>query len=443
MKRVLWVLMVTLVSNNIYGFSRETEIGATDAHKKKTEWPSGDVVIQWNQVLQLALSVPGAQPPTVSGLRSFAMMHVAIFDAVNAIDRSYKTYFARVKTCRGASTKAAAAQAAHDILTALYPQQQSTFDAQLQLSLEGIPPGRARNGIAVGQDVAEQILAWRSRDGWDAVPPPYVLPMQPGLWQPTPPAFSPAAFTHFPNVTPFATTSSAQFRPPPPPELTSDEYASAFNETKDIGFVNSASRTADQTLVAMLWAAVGTPTGSANIWNNVAQAVALAKGNTLVENARLFALLNIALHDGLQTSFTSKFYYGLWRPVTAIRRADEDSNPATTADANWLPLLVTPPYPTYAGNASTIGKTAATILASFFRCDDISFEAHWEGLEGSPGWTRSYSSFSALANEQANSRVYGGIHFRFDNVAGQSIGTNVANYVFQNFLVPCRHNRDR
>jgi hypothetical protein len=161
----------------------------------------------------------------------------------------------------------------------------------------------------------------------------------------------------------------------------------------------------------------------------------------LVENARLFALLNIALHDGLQTSFTSKFYYGLWRPVTAIQRADEDSNPATTADANWLPLLITPPYPTYAGNASTIGKTAATILASFFGCDDIGFEAHWQGLEGSPGWTRSYSSFSALANEQANSRVYGGIHFRFDNVAGQSIGTNVANYVFQNFLLSCIHNR--
>jgi hypothetical protein len=370
-------------------------------------------------------------------------MHVAIFDAVNAIDGSFKTYFARVKTSRGASTRAAAAQAAHDILTALYPQQQATFDAQLLLSLEGIPPGRARNGIAVGQDVAEQILALRSRDGWDAIPPPYVLPLLPGLWQPTPPAFSPAAFTHYADVMPFATTSSAQFRPPPPPELTSDEYTSAFNETKDIGFVNSATRTADQTLVAMLWAAVGTPTNSANIWNNVAQTVALAKGNTLVENARLFALLNIALHDGLQTSFTSKYYYGLWRPVTAIQRADEDSNPATTADANWLPLLVTPPYPTYAGNASTIGKTAATILASFFGCDDIGFKAHWEGLAGSQGWTRYYSSFSALANEQANSRVYGGIHFRFDNVAGQSIGTNVANYVFRNFLVPCMHNRKK
>jgi hypothetical protein len=438
MKKIIGILAILMITS-LNAHSQQGGIKSTSAAPLKNQLSSsGDAVLQWNQILQRTQLIPGIQSPTVGIQRSYAMMHVAIFDAVNAIDRSFKPYFAHVKASSGASTQAAAAQAAHDILTALYPTEQATFDAQLALSLEGIPPGRARQGILVGQAVAQQILTWRSNDGWDAVPPPYVLPPLPGLWQPTPPVFSPATFTHYPNVVPFAIASSAQFRPAPPPEITSNEYAAAFNETKQFGAVNSTIRTADQTLVAQLWAFVITPTHPFLIYNNVAQTVALSHGNTLVENARLFALLNIALHDGLETSFASKFHYGMWRPVTAIQRADEDGNSETTADPNWLPLLVTPPYPTYAGNAATAGNTSATILALIFGRDDIPFEAHWDGLEGSPGWTRSYPSFSALAQEQANSRIYGGIHFSFDSVAGQSIGKNVGNYVFQNFLVPAR-----
>jgi hypothetical protein len=318
-------------------------------------------------------------------------------------------------------------------LTALYPSQQPTFDSELSLSLQDIPPGRAQQGLAVGQAIALKILEWRSTDGWDAIPPLFVLPPFPGLWQPTPPAFSPAAFTHFPAVVPFAVQSAEQFRPPAPPDLDNGHYTIAFNETKAVGAVNSTTRTDDQTLVALLWAAVNTPTSSVNVWNNVATSIAVARGNTVVQNARLFALINIVGHDGLQTSFASKFHYGLWRPVTAIQRADEDGNPDTPADPTWLPLLVTPPYPTYAGNAATIGASYSRMLALFFGKDDISFEVHWDGT---PGWTRSYPSFSALAQEQANSRIWGGIHFNFDSAAGQEIGRNVANYVFQNFLVP-------
>jgi hypothetical protein len=384
------------------------------------------------------VQIPGLQPPTINASRSFAMMHVAIFDAVNAIDRSFKPHFADVKASRGASMVAAAAQAAHDILESLYPQQRFRFETELSASLEGIPPGRAEQGIAIGKAAAQQILAWRSSDRWDAVPPPFSLPTLAGLWQPTPPAFSRAAFTHYPDVVPFAISSSSQFRPTPPPELTSAQYAIAFNEVKQIGVVNSAVRTADQTLVARLWAAVGTPTTSGHIWNNVARSAALSRGSTLVENARLFALLNMSIHDGLETSFASKFYYGLWRPVTAIQRADEDSNSNTAADPNWLPLLVTPPYPTYAGNAATIANACATILSAFFGRDDIGFEAHWEDAAGGSGWTRSYPGFSALAQEQADSRIYGGIHFRFDSTAGETVGRSVATYIFQNFLVPQR-----
>jgi hypothetical protein len=261
-----------------------------------------------------------------------------------------------------------------------------------------------------------------------------VLPSEPGLWQPTPPGFIPATFTHYPDVVPFATKHSRQFGPLPPPALTSAQYATDFNEVKEVGRIDSTSRTDDQTLVARLWAAVGTPTNSGDIYNHVARDVALAFGVDIVQMARLFALLNVALHDGVQTSWTSKFDHGLWRPVTAIRRADEDGNAFTDPDPNWLPLLpVTPPYPTYAGNAATIGAASATVLARFFGTNDIAVEAHWEGT---PGWTRSYPSFWSIGDEQARSRVYGGIHFTFDNTAGQEIGTNVGNYLIDNFMLP-------
>ncbi|MGI8565270.1 MAG: vanadium-dependent haloperoxidase, partial [Pyrinomonadaceae bacterium] len=257
----------------------------------------------------------------------------------------------------------------------------------------------------------------------------------PGNWQPTPPNFSPPTLTNWPAVIPFALSSSEQFRPPPPPALTSAKYAADFNEAKELGAANSTERTADQTLVARLWASVGTPTGPINVSNNVARDVALARGTTLVEQARLFALLNIALHDALETAVAGKYHYGLWRPVTAIRRAEEDGNPETIADPGWSSLITNPPYPTYPGNAATIGATSATIMALFFGREDINFDVYWEG---NPGWTRSYTGFWELADEQARSRVYGGIHFDFDGDAGQTVGRNVGNHAFLNLMTPRR-----
>jgi hypothetical protein len=398
------------------------------------EAASGHEVIKWNQTLRQIVRIPGAQPPTISSGRSFAMLHIAIFDAVNSIERAFTPYFIKVRASRGASKQAAAAQAAHDVLVTLYPQQQDMLDAALAASLDGLPPDGCDQGIAVGQAVASAILDWHRTDRWDATPPPYVLPPEPGFWQPTPPGFSPATFTHYPDIVPFATKDSRQFGPPPPPALTSAQYATDFNEVKEVGRIDSPSRTDDQTLVARLWAAVGTPTGSGDIYNTVARDVALAFGSDIVQMARLFALLNVALHDGVQTSWTSKFDYGLWRPVTAIPHADEDGNLFTDPDPDWLPLLpVTPPYPTYAGNAATIGAAAATVLARFFGTNVIALEAHWEGT---PGWTRSYPSLWAIADEQARSRIYGGIHFHFDTIAGQEIGTKVGNYLLDNFMLP-------
>ncbi len=390
-----------------------------------------DVILQWNRVLLDTVRTPGQHPATIMQVRSYAIMHAAMFDAVNSIDGTYTPYLTDVPGTPQASLEAAAAQAAHDVLVGLYPTRKAIFDAELANSLLGIEENRAQQGIRVGQIVAERMLAARANDGWNVTPPAYSLSATPGNWQPTPPANSPATFTHYPSVTPFGIKSPDQFMPNPPPALSSEQYAADLEEVKQLGALNSAIRTADQTKVAQLWAGVNTPTNFLFVWNNVARAVTSAQQSSTVEKARLFALINISLHDALQVTFASKFNYALWRPVTAIRRADEDGNASTTADPAWSSLIAAPPYPSYAGNMAAIGTSQATILALFFGRDDIRFQHTWEGAGGA---TRSYAGFNAMANEQERARVYGGIHFTFDNVAGQSVGRNVANYVFQNVM---------
>ncbi len=408
-------------------------VQAQNTSKENLNLSGENVVLQWNRVLQETLRTPGQQPATIFPIRSFAIMHAAMFDAVNSIDGSYTPYLTDVPGSKNASQEAAAAQAAHDVLAALYPTRTAIFDAELAISLEEIRENRKWQGIRVGSIVAERMLANRADDGWNVTPPPYVLPTTPGNWQPTPPNFPTAGFTQFPAVVPFAIGSISRFTPNPPPAMTSDEYTRDFNEVKELGSATSATRTADQTLVARLWANVNTPTTAVMVWNNVARRVAIERGQTTADNARLFALINIAHHDALQTSMASKFIYGFWRPVTAIRRADEDGNPNTAPDANWSPLIINPPYPSYAGNMATIGTSQATILALFFGRDDIRYQATWDGAGGA---TRSYSGFNQMANEQERARVYGGVHFTFDQTAGQSAGRNVANYVFLNFMKP-------
>src|SRR5262245_41302025 len=208
-----------------------------------------DVILQWNRVLRETVATPGQQPTTIMTVRSYAMMHAAMFDAANSIDGSYTAYLTDVPGSKNASIEAAAAQAAHDVLAALYPTRVTIFDAELETSLAGIDENRMRQGIHVGQIVAERILEARANDGWNVTPPAYTLPSTPGNWQPTPPNNAAATFTHYPSVLPFAITSSTQFAPGPPPAMTSAEYAVDFNEVKEIGALNSATRTADQTLV--------------------------------------------------------------------------------------------------------------------------------------------------------------------------------------------------
>jgi hypothetical protein len=417
------VILATIVALTVMVFAHPSLVLAQGA----------ELVLEWNRVL-FAVAPPG--PPTVQ--RPASMMNIAIFDAVNAIEDAYTPYRFDVRASHGASREAAAAQAAHDVLTALFPMQQATFDAVLASQLAGVPPGRARQGVAVGRAVARAVLEWRQNDGWPPAitpDPTYVLPPTPGLWQPTPPAFSFAQFTFYRDVTPFAIQSSTQFLPVPPPVLISEQYANDFNEVKTLGSVTSGVRTPDQTESALRIAAVGFQTAPTEVWFKVAADVALTQGLSLIETARLFVFVSVGLHDGLQTSFTSKFVYGFWRPVTAIQRANEDGNPLTEADADWLPLLTTPPYPSYAGNAACVGAVEARALQLVFGRDDVPFSVTWVGIAPNLDVTRQYGGFWQLAEEFARSRIYGGIHYQFDSDASQSACTDVAEYVLATYMI--------
>jgi hypothetical protein len=395
-----------------------------------------EVVIEWNRILQVAVATPGALPSTTFFTRPYALVSVAVFDAANSINHRYSPYAVRARAESGASADAAVAQAAHDVIVAMMPSLQATADAALAASLSRVSGSGVADGIRVGATVAREILELRAEDGWNRPPPPYILPDMAGYWQPTPTANAPAALTHYPDVVPFAIGSARQFLAGPPPSMTTAHYADDFDETKSIGSVNSTTRTTEQTTVARLWAGVGTSTTVPMIWNSLVRDLVRQRGMSGIEAARAFALVNMAVHDALLVSFTGKFVYGLWRPVTAIRSADRDGNPATEPDPAWLPLRATPPYPSYPGNMSCIGASAARVLALVFGRDNVPFAVTWTGTGTSPNVTRSYNGFRELADEEARSRVWGGIHFQFDTLASQGVCTPLGEYTAVNYLRP-------
>ena len=398
---------------------------------------SANVVLEWNQLALDAIRQTNANLLLAS--RALAITQAAVYDSVNAIDGSFAPYFAHVHASRGASREAAAAEAGHDTLAALFPSQASTFDAALATDLVGIPPGRARQGTEVGHAVAQQILTWRSTDGSDKVVP-YTPGTNPGDWQPTPPLGLPALGPQWPDVTPFAMTDGAQFRPPPPPPLGSAEYAAAFNEVKSLGRVDSTTRTADQTQIALFWK---DPTAAAYAfghWNEIAEQVSVERGLGLVADARLFALLNLATADAIISAWDAKYTDNFWRPVTAIQfPGDSAVNPAAASDPTWTPLIVTPNFPSYTSAHSTVSGAAAAVLTSVFG-PNYHFTT---GSDGLPGVTRSFGSFDAAAAEAGQSRIYGGIHYQFDNQNGLASGHALGQFVVGNFLQPHRHGRPR
>src|SRR5262252_1713041 len=390
-------------------------------------------VVEWNKTLLVVVRTPGAQPATVHPTRSFAIMHAAIYDAVNAIDGTHQPYLVHLNASHFASQEAPAAAAAHEVLVKLYPSFQATLDAQFQQALAQLPNGGQANGINIGRTVADRILALRSNDGSNAQPIPYVFGNVPGDYQSTPPNFpGQPQFTHWSRVTPFALEAADQFRPGGPPKLTSDRYADAFEQVKSLGIANSTTATTDQALTGRFWNGA-----IQNYWNEIAQTAALAHDLTTAENARLFALLNLSFADGVIAFYDAKYTYNFWRPVTAIRAAATDGNPETEADPNWLPEVGnTAPDPSYPGAHAVIAAAGAEVLISFFHRDHFDFDVTSEVL---PGVVRSFTSFPAAAEEATLSRIFAGVHFLSDLTTGQRLGADVADFIVDNFLT----SRDR
>jgi hypothetical protein len=367
---------------------------------------TADMVLQWNDVMREAIRVTNTQ--ATFGSRIMAITHAAVYDAVNALDRTHEVYLVDALAHPQSSREAAVAAAAHEALINLLPSQATMLNARLMDSLATIPDGKAEDdGVALGRSVADQILALRQDDGSGDVLPPYLGSTQAGKWRPTPPANSPGREPHWPGVTPFAIPNTDQFRPAAPPELTSAEYTAAFNEVKELGSATSATRTPDQTAMAHFWNNSPAP-GSPGHLNLLARIVAEQEGNTLEENARLFASLNIAIADALIACWDAKYTYSYWRPVTGIREGANDGNPDTAADTAWSPLISTPAHPSYISGHSSVSGAAAAVLADLFGTDNISFTL---ASQNPVLPARSFTSFSQAAQESADSRLYGGIHW--------------------------------
>ena len=414
-------------------YARTSQNGALDgpapAREARNASVSGQPVIDWNQVLLSIVNTPGAQPASVQPTRNFAILHAAIYDAVNSIDHTHEPYLISVRAPRDASETAAADAAAHAALVGLYPAQRTIVDADYAAELAKVPDGPAKDkGVHLGEVVASDLLAIRANDGSNLAPPPFIGGKNPGDYRPTPPNLPTPAFTTWGQVTPFVLDRGDQFRPAPPPPLTSDAYAAAINEVKSLGSATSTTRTPDETQIGQFW---NPPIQ--NFWNQIAQSVALSHHSDLPTTARLFAALNLSFADSAIAFYDAKYTYQLWRPVTAIRLADTDGNPNTVADPNWLPLAGnTAADPSYPGAHSTISAAGADVLASFYG-NKQHFSLASPAL---PGVTRSFGSFSAAADEAGLSRIYAGQHTRLDHVAGLALGHNVAGFVLHNALLP-------
>jgi PAP2 superfamily len=378
---------------------------------------SANPVIAWNRILLDIQAAPGDQPATIHPTYELAVMHAAINDAVVAADH---------RRPRLTSADAAADAAAHDTLVALYPSLRSTLDQDYATALAAVPAGRRKAaGIGVGQRAAAQILARRAGDGSGAAPLPFQPGSQPGDYQLTPPGFAAPVFTHWAQVRPFSLPRANAFRPPPPAPLTSAKYAAAIQEVQALGAAQGSTRTADQTQIGLFW---NPPIWAA--WNRIAQTAALAGHGSLEQDARTFAALDLTFADAVIAFYDAKYTYRFWRPVTAIRGAEGDGNPATTADPAWVPLSNTAPDPSYPGAHGTISAAGADVLAAMYG-NDVAFTATSAAL---PGVERSFVSFSEAAQEASVSRIYNGNHSRLDEVAGENLGHDVAGFVLRHEL---------
>jgi hypothetical protein len=396
-------------------------LGSPEAH--------ADVVLHWNAIMVRTVS---SQNPFAQA-RLAAITQLAVFEAVNAITGRYEPYLGTVGALHPASADAAAVAAAHAVLRNYLPASAAELDLARDTSLSTIPNGPAKtNGIAVGEAAAAAMIAHRSNDG--STPAQFHVPGsdEPGEWQVTPSC--PAAggiLRHWGGVTPFGVRDVERFRSAPPPSLRSWTYARDYNEVKEVGEANSAARPQHKADVARFYAAVL----AVATWNPAVSQVAAAERTSLSQNARLFALLNMAISDGLVAVMETKYQYNFWRPETAIRAGDRDGNSKTHADGGFTPFIPTPCFPSY-GSAHAAASYAARQVAEMVLGDDC--PSITLSSLAVPGVELHYSSFEEITDDIDDARVYGGIHFRFDQRAGARQGRRIGDWVARHQLRPVR-----
>jgi hypothetical protein len=371
----------------------------------------GDVIMDWNAKAD-ALAIE-KQLPNAPNTRGQAMLHIAMFEAVNAIDRRYAPYKLNLTADRTTSREAAAAAAAYDVLLALHPDKKADLDAALAGSLAGIAESEAKSkGIGLGKQAAAGIIALRANDGSNT-PEDYRPVTTAGVYIPTTiPIESTSSKTK-----PFVMASASQFRAAPPPALTSETWTRDLNEIREIGSNTSAKRSAEQTTIARFWFFTGPRT-----YNTIVRQIASTKKMDLVDCARLYALTSIASADAFIAVFDAKYAYNLWRPVTAIRNADLTSNPATPRDASWQPLGVTPMHPEYPCAHCIISSAVSTVLQHVVgnEIDEITLTS-----PTAAGITRKWTRLQDYSDEVSSARIYAGFHYRFSTEAGKDMGKKI------------------
>lgn len=399
-----------------------------------------DAVSDWNAIA--IQRIGAATPPRAApvGFLDIAIVNVAMYDAVQAIVQEYQPYHVQIPGASG-RTDAAAAKAARDVLVSLFPNQSATIEGIYNQYLidKGIPD--TDPGIAVGATAAAGIIALRANDG--RFPPnqvPFFGGTAPGEWRPTesfqgnppqPPSFAPMAAPWTANVTPFALKSGDQFRASPPPPLTSSEYTKAFNEAKLMGARFNSGRTTDETNLALFWASNYTV-----LWNRAARDLAASENLSIGNNARMFALMSISMADAIITAWDSKVAYNFWRPLTAIRLGNDDTNPDTVGDPTWEPLINTPNYSDHTSGANNVSAAATRAFALFFGTDEMTFIVTTTNTTSGIPQSITYNRFSDAAADVVNARIHEGIHFRFADEDARKQGRHVAQWVFGHFLRP-------
>jgi hypothetical protein len=400
---------------------------ARDEHTERRRAESG-AVLEWNQHATDSLIGNAGQAPGVAAIH-LAMVHAAVYDAVNAIDRGHDPYLAAPAARRWYSTDAAAAAAAHRVLASVLPTQQSHLDELYAASLAAIPDGRAEDGgVAVGEATAATTLSARADDGRFG-PFRFTAGTAPGQWRPTPPSFATDPNAWVSQVTPFLLERPDQFRSQGPNALTSTRYARDLAEVREVGSATSTSRTADQTDTARFWVENGAAT-----WSRITRSLSAERHLDNTDNALLFARVYLTGADAAIACFNDKAHWGTWRPITAIREADTDGNPATVADPGWTPLIATPPFPEHPSGHGCMSGSIASTLRSYFGSDRVRFSA----TSATSGTTRTFTGFSDALDEVVDARVWAGIHFRTADEQGATIGAQVAHWSRTHYFRPTR-----